>query len=186
MKKKNGFVFVETIVVVSVLSLTLVMLFASYSYILRKSRERNTFDTTETIYKTYYVKQIIDSFKPSGNTSLGIMYFINTHLKTSGGMCEKMGTYNSYVCDLTTNPGDLTQIKTAFEVEKIYYFNPREVLKSSSKKNWLALFDATTIDYIYELGEGVDYNVLVVKYKKTFNKDNGKYEVIHSSMEVTS
>ena len=58
--KKNGFVFIETLVVVSVLSLTLLMLFGSYSYIIRKSRERNVFDTTEMIYKTYYTKQILE------------------------------------------------------------------------------------------------------------------------------
>ena len=46
MKKRNGFVFMETIVVVSVLSITLLILFSSYSYILRKSKERDTFDTT--------------------------------------------------------------------------------------------------------------------------------------------
>ena len=57
--KKNGFVFMETLVVVSVLSFTLLMLFGTYSYILRKSRERNVFDTTEMIYKTYYTKEIL-------------------------------------------------------------------------------------------------------------------------------
>lgn len=186
MKKKNGFVFMETIVVVSVLSITLIMLFASYSFILRKAREKNTFDTTETIYKTHYVKEIIDSFKPVNNPSIGVEYFINTHLKQNNGMCEKMGAFNSYVCDLTGNAGDLNQIKLAFEVEKIYYLNPREILTSASKNTWLNLFDATTIDYINDLGESVDYKILIVKYKKTYNRNDGTYEIVHSSVEVTS
>ena len=76
--KKNGFVFMETIVVISVLSITLLMLFASYSYILRKSREKNTFDTTESIYKTYFVKSVIDNYKTqNGGTGLGILYYVN-------------------------------------------------------------------------------------------------------------
>lgn len=182
MKKKNGFVFMETLVVVSVLSLTLLILFASYSYILRKSRERNTFDTTETIYKTYYVKSVIDSLKPNGQTKTGFQYYIDSH-KTE---CRKMGNFDSYVCDFS-NPsyaGDLLQIKLSFEVEKIYKLNPNKILKASNKDDWLWQFDATTIDYINELGAGVNHDLIVVKYKKTYNKADGTYEVIHSSMEV--
>ena len=184
MRKKNGFVFLETIVVVSVLSLTLVILFASYSYILRKSRERNTFDTTESIYKTFYVKEIIDSYKPLSDSRTGIKYYIDTHKEE----CFQMNTYNSYVCDLSNENynGALVQIKKAFEVEKIYLLTPREILKSNNKNDWLNKFDATTIDYINDLGESIDYQILVVKYKKTFNKSSGTYEIIHSSMEVTS
>lgn len=182
MKKKNGFVFMETLVVVSVLSLTLLILFASYSYILRKSRERNTFDTTETIYKTYYVKNIIDSLKPSGQTKTGLKYYIDTH----GTECKKMGIFDSYVCDFSNKnyTGDLLQIKLAFEIEKIYMLNPNKILKSNKKDDWLWEFDATTIDYINELGAGVNHDLIVVKYKKTYNKTDGTYEVIHSSMEV--
>lgn len=172
----------ETLVVVSVLSLTLLILFASYSYILRKSRERNTFDTTETIYKTYYVKNIIDSLKPSGQTKTGLKYYIDTHANE----CKKMGSFESYVCDFSKEnyTGDLLQVKLAFEIEKIYMLNPNKILKSNKKDDWLWEFDATTIDYINELGAGVNHDLIVVKYKKTYNKADGTYEVIHSSMEV--
>ena len=64
----------------------------------------------------------------------------------------------------------------AFEVEKIYYLNPREILTSSQSDAWLSMFDATTIDYIHNLGESIDYNVMVVKYKMTYNKTDGSYE----------
>lgn len=191
MKKKNGFVFMETIVVVSVLSITLMILFASYSYILRKSRERNTFDTTETIYKTYYVKDVINSLKPISDTTgrNGLQYYIDTH--SANNECVKMGSFTSYVCDLSDEhypsgsySGDLFQIKNAFEVDKIYLVNPYQVLKSDKKEEWLMQFDATTIDYINNLGIGVDTDIMIVKYKKQFNKDDSSYEIIHSSMEV--
>lgn len=183
MRKKNGFVFVETMVVVSVLSLILIMLFVSYSYILRKSRERVNFDTTEMIYKTFYVKQIIDNFRPLNSPYNGVEYFINSHLKVNGGMCEKTGSYNSYICNLNGHTGDLVQITKAFEIDKIYYLNPHEILTSNNMVEWLNYFDATTIDYILKLGSTVDKNLLVVKYKKQYNS-NANYEVIHSSMEV--
>lgn len=186
MRKKNGFVFMETIVVVSILSLTLVILFASYSYILRKSRERNTFDTTEMIYKTYYIKKIIDTNWNTATKS-GVTRFIENYLESNpGGFCKQTGSYDSYICDLTKMPdsGELYQVKVAFEVEKIYYLNPKNILTSSDKEKWLNYFDATTIDYINNLGKGIDYNIMVVKYKKTYGKTDGTYEVFHSSMEV--
>ena len=185
MRKKNGFVFMETIVVVSVLSITLLTLFTSYSYILRKSRERNTFDTTEMIYKTYFVKEILYELNPTTDTN-SVVYFINRNLTATGTnkICTKV--YNSYICDLSqdTYNGELIQIKKVYEVDKFYYLNPNEILSHSNKKEYLLSFDATTIDYINNLGKSVNRNLLVVKYKKYYNSEGTEYEVIHSSMEV--
>ena len=158
--KKNGFVFIETLVVVSVLSLTLLMLFGSYSYIIRKSRERN--DTTEMIYKTYYTKQILE--KEYGT--------LGTYMNT----CNKLGT-NVYECPISGNR--LTQLKQSFEVEKIYFLTPSEVLTNTGV---LVKLDATTIDYIKHLGKYSNTRRMIVKYKK--NYQDGTYEVFHSSMEV--
>lgn len=172
----------ETVVVVGVLSITLLLLFASYSYILRRSRTRNTFDTTETIYKTYYVKQIIDSYKNSNIRETGVKQFIDTH----PNFCHQMQGYNSYECDLTNANNDLIQIRNAFEVEKLYYLNPHELKNPTLNKSWMLAFDATTIDYLSSLGEDIDNNLLIVKYKKKYNKADGTYEVFHSSIEVNS
>lgn len=160
--KKNGFVFLETLVVVSVLSLTLLMLFSTYSYIIRKSRERNVFDTTEMIYKTYYTKDVL--IKEYGS--------LQTYMNT----CNKPGT-NVYECIISGNR--LTQLNQAFEVEKIYFLTPSEVLASSSV---LVKLDATTIDYIKHLGKYSNTRRMIVKYKKTYQ--DGTYEIFHSSMEV--
>ena len=181
MRKQNGYVFMETIVVVSVLSLTLLVLFASYSYILRKSRQRNTFDTTEMIYKTFHVKDILDSMNtiPTQN---GVV----TYIQLNSDVCKQMGSYDSYVCDISSSSynGNLIQLKKAFEVEKFYYLNPDAVLSDPNKNEWLNLFDATTIDYINNIGLGRNYNILLVKYKKTYGKADGTYEVFHASVEV--
>jgi len=140
------------------------------------------------IYKTFYVKQIMDSLKPSSDATgrSGVKYYIDTH--TTNGECKKMGAYNSYTCDFSSSSytGDLLQIKHAFEVEKIYLLTPREVLNSNQKEEWLYLFDATTIDYLYKLGSGSASPLLIVKYKKTYNHDDGSYEVLHSSIEVSA
>ena len=180
MKKKNGYVFMETIVVISVLSITLLLLFASYSYILRKSRTKKMFDTTETIYKTYYFKEVLDSFNyPT----------LENFFKARSGILCKNITYgkssNNYICD-TSSIGasdSLYQITKVYEIDKFYYINPAFII-NYKEKDLLLEFDATTIDYIRDLGTGVDSNILVVKYKKIYS--DGSYEVYHSSMEVSS
>lgn len=160
--KKNGFVFLETLVVVCVLSLTLLLLFGTYSYILRKSRERNVFDTTEMIYKTYYTKDIL--IHEYGN--------IETYINT----CTKLKN-SIYECSLGENR--LSQLSKSFEVEKIYFFAPSDVLDDNDV---ILKLDATTIDYVKYLGKNNKSRRMVVKYKKTYQ--DGSYEVLHSSMEV--
>ena len=59
--RKNGYVFMETVVVICVLSVTLLILYASYAHILRMTKEKVTFDTTDSIYTTYYVKKVLDN-----------------------------------------------------------------------------------------------------------------------------
>lgn len=54
---KKGFVFIETIIVVCILTVSLISLYANYSKIISNTKELNTFDTAEYNYKTYFLKQ---------------------------------------------------------------------------------------------------------------------------------
>lgn len=187
MRNKNGFVFMETIVVISVLSITLMLLFGSYSYILRKSRSKNRFDTTETVYKTYYVKQIIDNYKRENNrTGNSVEVYAQDHLSTHECSKQTYSSGYSYICDISNENynGYLKQAKKAFEVEKFYYLNPKQIVNSVNENEWLNKFDATTIDYVRSISASFDRYILVVKYKKYYS--DGTYEVFHSSMEVNS
>lgn len=189
MKKNKGFVFLETIIVISVLSLTLMLIFASFSFILRKSKERNYYDTTDIIYKTGYIKNIMESYKPINvdNEENGVLYYMKNNIDK---YCKQMGEFDSYVCDLKNEDYDsyLNQVKLAFEVEKIYYINPSKISSSEKRDEWLYMFDATTIDYLINMGvlsnSSVNADYILIKYKKIY--DNGDYEIFHSSMEVNS
>ena len=136
----------ETIVVISVLSITLMLLFGSYSYILRKSRSKNTFDTSETVYKTYYVRSLIENYKKEHNrTGNSVEVYANDHLNQKGE-CTKQtyGSYYSFICDLSNDNynGYLKQIKIAFEVDKFYYLNPKQIVNNAKEQ--------ATIDANYE------------------------------------
>ena len=181
MRKNNGFVFMETVVVVCVLSITLLILYASYAHILRTSREKKTFDTTDSIYTTYYVKKIITQ---TGNVAT----FFSSSVP-GANVCKSACNGNAYICDmakLANIPGNrYYQLYKVYDVDKLYYLSPNTILTNTKAVDWLMEFDATTIDYIQNLGKGTGLNnkkILIVKYKH--NYPNGTYEVIHASVEV--
>ena len=166
----------ETIVVLSVLSITLILLFGSYSYILKKSRVRKTFDTTEMIYANYNVNEYIKNNYGTLNS------FFSSRTYNSSGVEYK-------VWDLTqsSTPTVLKRLKNIFDVEKLYILNPKKVIEASEneatvKNKLLNKFDATTVDYINHLGKGVNRDIFIVKYKKNYS--DGSYEIFHAYMEV--
>ena len=59
--KKNGFVFVETIVAVVILTSSLLLLYSTFSKILQSEKTRVYYDDVSYIYRTWYVKERINS-----------------------------------------------------------------------------------------------------------------------------
>ena len=59
--KNKGFVFVETIVVIVILTIGLVMVYASFSSVLTNDKRRATFNDVAYIYRTYYIEDFITS-----------------------------------------------------------------------------------------------------------------------------
>ena len=173
MKKQNGFIFMETIVVVSVLSITLLLLFTSYSYILRKARERNVFDTSDTIYKTFYIERLL--VNNANNSSIQNM---SDFIKSSG-LCTVFS--GGRICDFTNNPSNpsVLALKNSFGLEKIYYLKPSEIYNNN---NLLLEYDATTIDYIRKLGNNSNMH-RIYKFKKCYDDACTDYEVFHASIE---
>lgn len=177
----------ETIIVVSILSITLLVLFASYSQILAKSKERNRFDTTDTIYKVYYLRKLIDSYHVEGSTyENNILEYMATHDECAP-MKNASSTYaldtlevDSFKCVI----GDSSPLKKQtgiYQIDKFYLLKPSAILNSNESNTWMNMFDATTIDYINKLGKANSANLLVVKYKYNYGDS---YEVFHSSLEV--
>ena len=80
--KNKGFVFIETIVIVLVLSTSLLYLYNSYNNIIDKEETRVYYDDVAYIYKTNYIKRFLEenanieyvkseAFKESYVTSIG-------------------------------------------------------------------------------------------------------------------
>lgn len=63
MKNKRGFVFVETIVVVAVLTISILMVYSTYSSMLIKEKNRLKYNDSVYLYRTYYVTKFLKNFR---------------------------------------------------------------------------------------------------------------------------
>ena len=63
MKNNKGFVFIETLIVVSVLTVSLLILYSSYSSLIRNEKNRLKFDDTSYLYRTYYIEKFFRNFR---------------------------------------------------------------------------------------------------------------------------
>ena len=101
MKNKKGFVFIETIVVVAVLTVSLLMIYSTYSATLRKEKNRMSYNDSVYLYRTYNLEKFFRNFRLdvvatelTGNrvlTSFGChskMVFVNE--EDNIGLCEEV------------------------------------------------------------------------------------------------
>ena len=89
--KNKGFVLLETVMTICILSVILITLYASYAYILRQSLARNTYDLTDSIYEGYYITDIINNRYPDRND-----FFTNecTEIETKQYKCDIFNSTN--------------------------------------------------------------------------------------------
>ena len=70
MKKKNGFVFVETMIVIVTVLASLLMIYSAYVSLIRAERKRVRYDDPAFIYKTYAVGKFLLSFYDDSGKSI--------------------------------------------------------------------------------------------------------------------
>ncbi len=63
MKNQKGFVFVETLIVVAILTASLLMLYSTYSAIIRKEKTRVKYNDSVYLYRTYYFEKFFHNFR---------------------------------------------------------------------------------------------------------------------------
>lgn len=63
MKKKKGFVFIETIMVTAVLTISLLMVYSAYSALIIKEKSRIKYNDSAYLYRTYYLEKFFKNFR---------------------------------------------------------------------------------------------------------------------------
>jgi Tfp pilus assembly protein PilE len=72
----KGFVFVETIIVITVLSVALITIYSSFSTVLSNEKKRSAYDDTAYIYETYYIEDYL--------VSLNLKQYVDHYLVENG------------------------------------------------------------------------------------------------------
>lgn len=157
--KKRGFVLMETIVVIVVVTVSLVTIFSSYNKILTKVKSENKYDTSEYIYATRlikkYMKENISSISPVNITEL------TTPL-------------NDYSDDVG-NAMDVYNIKKIYVV-KIY---DGKIPDPSLQK-----FDGYMVDYLRKLDipeTDHEVNLIIVEYQRPVRDENYEVQKFYNS-----
>ncbi len=137
--KNKGFVMIETIVVITIITVGLISLYASYTLILSKATTKNYYDDVEHIYKTYFVgKYLVES----------------NHANFTG---------NFKTLDLSNK--DLESIAMNFEIQKIYL--AKGSYNNIISKSNLITLDGSTIDYLKALDSYDEQKLnIIVKYRE--------------------
>lgn len=187
---KKGFVLMETIVVIVVVSVALLTIFSSYNKILSKVKKENKYDTSEYIYMTDYIKRYLKD--EIANNGLNISVTDICIEDESGNYC----TDNLSDYELSGKLPDA--VKKIYDVEKIYILTnlnkfDKEMVSPNNKKN-SSFFDAYMIDYIRKLDVSDNDKLIIVEYKrpaknynytdkKEYGTENKLYETYISSLE---
>jgi len=187
---KKGFVLMETIVVIVVISVALLTIFSSYNKILRKTKAENKYDTSEYIYMTEYVKNFIKT-KTVEPVSTDIY---PCKIEDDNLNCDNDLNVKNYY----ENVKDLEPSIVNFNINGIYIISDinkfdKDVLVSGEHVKNTMFFNANMIDYIRKLDVGETDELIIVEYNRpaknwdgTQKKDsNGKdlFETYIASLE---
>lgn len=117
---KKGFVLMETIIVIVVVSVGLLTIFSSYNKILSKLRTENKYDTSEYIYMTKYIKDSMNA----GTTVQDIVTENNITNYTNSNLSSLYGVEKIY---LLTNLNNFGGNETKVDAYMIDYIKKLDV-----------------------------------------------------------
>ena len=117
MKNIKGFVMIETIIVITILTVGLISLYSSYSVILSKSKVKSNYDNIEYLYKAYFI----------GNYLVDNNVFSNFTLYNSNNSDNNLGfIINNLLIDkiyVIPKDFDYKEIISNLDGSSIAYFN---------------------------------------------------------------
>lgn len=164
MKKSDGFILMETIVVISVLCTILVVLYASYESVLIKVQKKSLYDNTEYIFKTSLIRDHLES-----TLSPSVYSYSNYTV-----ICQNSSSDKCYSDTVTNNyQNDLFKL---LKVEGVY-ITAWDV--DSISADDISSFEATTQNYIKYLDPPKDeggFRIIVMFEQENNDTTKSIYE----------
>ncbi|MBR4177731.1 MAG: InlB B-repeat-containing protein [Bacilli bacterium] len=159
--KRNGFVFVESIVVLVVVALSLAMLLSSYSLVQRKTKEKEYYDKSSDKYLLYAISDLgtDDTCSYSIRCKNGDTVDTTINFRADVDEFTKNGPANPYFCK-NTKLGRILyscdEVLKSMQVRSIYVVKDiSSALKSPDATN---IYDNGVIEYMKTLKKCNDEN----------------------------
>lgn len=130
---RKGFVLIETIIVMTVISLALILLYGTYVKILQNSSTVSYYEQTEDIYTAYYVFTISNKLDYPNEKRIEVQY------PEANENQQETQTQDE------TLKKNLDPVLSNLGIEKIYFFNKNDA--ENLTKNLIS-YDGTTINYL--------------------------------------
>lgn len=163
----KGYAFIETIIMILVLTSSLLLIYFSYKNIFNTEKNRLYYDDPAYIYKSYFTLKEL----------LNVEYFKNLNFKN-----------NSLVLEYTLDQEKMSTYKSAYDIAKIYIIKPSIQTLLECKSDYLKgecatttcelckysyqTFDEESLEYFKTLGSiKTDNYVFIFKYNETNCKD---------------
>lgn len=154
LKNKKGFVLIETIIVMSVITISMIILYSSYNKIVTNTGKITYYDNVQDIYTAYYAYKL--------NNKLG---------------------YNGTTTEIITEENAYYNVLNNLNINKIYYINKNDVDNKIVKENkpFILNYDGTTINYLNSIKNNIaectsDPCLTIVKIKRNEKYYFAKYE----------
>lgn len=160
MRNNKGFVLMETIIVMSVLSLALMTLYSSYVKIMANTKAKNFYDTPEALYiaeavsrAQLYNEGYLTSNSENNSDKKATIIKNDSAYKI---ICyNAIETYKAKACSTISSrmvyqSSGLKRMYDAFNIEAIYVVDALEFknLSEDKLKSVLQFFDGSTIGYL--------------------------------------
>lgn len=141
MKSKNGFVFVETIVVLTVTMVALILLYRSYVLVIDRLQQKTYYDNINDVFRASVVKQMMESVSFEGN------YIV---LYPEAGNCD---AYMQTDCSTIMKELDINKIFVVKSVTNLLN-EPTDTVITNPLKRYLNTIDDYEYTLIIQRGEG--------------------------------
>ena len=181
--KKKGFVFIETIIVIVVLTVGMIAIYSSFSSVLNNGKRRSTYDDVAYIYRSYYIQEFLSSLDME-------KYIEKYKLSYNSFISFSCGDVELYKLDSNKTTANDTSIPVSqtikehfcsnlllnFDVSKLYitYYNISDIKKCTTSvgKASGTCTNQTVKSTVAQMGTGV------VHYLRTIRAGGTGYRII--------
>lgn len=170
--KKNGFVFIETIIAIVVLTSSLLLLYSTFTKLLQSEKTHVNYDDMAYIYRTWYIKNELKELNLNS-----VLYYLNTN------STKDFITIGTEYEDLFNNSSEkeyISKILDGFEVKQMILLKEnrmddirRCILDDACKGSISVHVSDGMLNYLKNLSVDVtSYFILAVEYETCDGENN--------------